>query len=212
MLQNDVIEAMKKARDGSKPRKFVQSWDLIISLRDMDLKKPENRLNLEFSLPEGSGKETKSVVLADSLYAEAKKQADLVITKAEIPQLGKDKKKLKKLVKEYDTWLGEATLMPLIGKELGAVLGTRGKMPKPIPPKINLEDVLRRSKSSIRIRLTNTPVIMVGVGNESMPDENVSKNIDAVYNFVCDRLPKGKNNIKNVLVKLTMGRPVKLEL
>jgi large subunit ribosomal protein L1 len=208
----DITEKLKEAKQKSKPRKFAQSWDLIISLRDMDLKKPENRLNLEFSLPEGSGKETKSVVLADSLYAEAKKQADLVITKAEIPQLGKDKKKLKKLVKEYDTWLGEATLMPLIGKELGAVLGTRGKMPKPIPPKINLEDVLRRSKSSIRIRLTNTPVIQVSVGTESMPDEKVSRNIEGVYNFVRDHLPKGKNNIRNVIIKLTMGHPVKLEM
>jgi len=208
----DISEKLKEAKKKSKPRKFAQSWDLIFVLRDIDLKKPENRFNLELQLPEGLGRNLKTAILADSIGPEAKKHADLVIAKAEIAPLGKNKKKLKKMANEYDWWFGEAPLMPLIGKELGAVLGTRGKMPKPIPPKINLEDLIKRAKSSVRIRLTNTPVIMVGVGNEAMPDENVSKNIDAVYNFVCDRLPKGKNNIKNVLVKLTMGRPVKLEL
>jgi large subunit ribosomal protein L1 len=207
-----ILNKLKEAKEKSKPRKFAQTWDLIISLRDMDLKKPENRLNLDYTLPEGTGKDAKAVVLADSLFAEAKKHADLVLTKTEIQQLGKEKKKLKKLVREYDTWLGEATLMPLIGKELGAVLGTRGKMPRPVPPKIDLENMIKRSKNSIKIRLTNSPVIQVCVGTETMPDDKVSKNIEGVVNFVRDHLPKGKNNIKNVMIKLTMGAPVKLEV
>jgi large subunit ribosomal protein L1 len=207
-----IAEKLKDCKEKSKPRKFAQSWDLIFVLRDIDLKKPESRLNLEFALPAGLGKAVKTAVIADSLASEAKKHADIVITKAEIPSLGKNKKKLKKLARDHDWWFGEAPLMPLIGKQLGAVLGTRGKMPKPVPPKINIEGLIKRAKSSVRIRLTNTPVIQVRVGSESMPDEEVGKNIDAVYNFVRDRLPKGKNNIKNVMVKLTMGRPVKLGL
>jgi len=207
-----ITEKLKEAKEKSKPRKFAQSWDLIFVLRDIDLKKPENRLNLEFFLPEGLGKGVKTAVVTDSLSSEAKKHADLVITKTEIQPLGKDKKKLRKLARDYDWWFGEAPLMPLIGKELGAILGTRGKMPKPVPPKINLEGMIKRAKGSVRIRLTNTPVIQVRVGTETMPDEHVSKNIEDTYNFVRDHLPKGKNNIKNIMVKLTMGRPVKLEL
>jgi ribosomal protein L1 len=44
-----------------------------------------------------------------------------------------------------------------------------------------------------------------------MPDEKVMRNVEGVYNFVKDNLPKGKNNIKSILLKLTMGHPVKLE-
>jgi large subunit ribosomal protein L1 len=207
-----IAEKLKEAHDRSKPRGFAQAWDLIFVLRDIDLKKPENRLKLELFLPEGLGKTLKTAVVADVLVPEAKKHADLVITKADIPSLAKNKKKLRKLAREYDWWFGEAPLMPVIGKQLGAILGTRGKMPRPVPPKINLEGLIKRAKGSVRIRLTNTPVIQVRVGTESMPDESVGKNISAVYNFVLDQLPKGKNNIKNVLVKLTMGKPVKLEM
>lgn len=208
----DIKEKLKEAKEKSKSRKFAQSWDIIFILKDIDLKKPENRINLEFFLPEGTGKDLKTVVFADSLFSDAKKHADLVLTKAEIQQLGKDKKKLKKLAREYDWWLGEAPLMPLIGKHLGAILGTRGKMPKPVPPKINIEGLIKRTKGSVRIRLTNSPVIQVRVGTETMPDEKISNNIESTYNFVRDNLPKGKNNIGSVLVKLTMGSPVKLEL
>ena len=207
-----IQEKLNEAKEKSKPRKFAQTWDLIFNLRDMDLKKPENRLNLELLLPEGLGKDLKTVVVTDSLYAEAKKHADLVITKDEIPKLGKDKKKLKQLAREYDWWFGEAPLMPTIGKVFGAILGTRGKMPKPVPPKIKLEGILMRAKKSVKIRLVTAPVIHIAVGNESMPDEKVVKNIEAALSFMEDHLPKGKNNIRNVIVKLTMGKPVKLDM
>ncbi|MCD6495966.1 MAG: 50S ribosomal protein L1 [Candidatus Aenigmarchaeota archaeon] len=203
---------LKEAKENSKPRKFAQTWDLIFALRDMDLKKPENRLNLELFLPEGVGRDLKTAVVGDSLFADAKKHADLAITKDEIAKLGKDKKRLKKLASEYDWWFGEAPLMPLIGKELGAVLGTRGKMPKPLPPKINLQGILARAKKSVKIRLVSTPVIQIAVGNENMPDEKVEKNVETAISFVEEHLPKGKNNIKSISLKLTMGKPVKLNV
>ncbi len=208
----NIKEKIKEAKENSKPRKFAQTWDLIFNLRDMDLKKPENRLNLELFLPEGLGKELKTVVVADTLYADAKKHADLAITKDEIPKLGKDKKKLKQLANEYDWWFGEAPLMPQIGKVFGATLGTRGKMPKPVPPKINLQGILMRAKKSVKIRLLNTPVIQIPVGTESMTDDQVAKNIEAALSLLEEKLPKGNNNIRNVSLKLTMGKPVKIEV
>lgn len=207
-----IKEKIKEAKKNSKPRKFAQTWDLVFNLREMDLKKPENRLNLELFLPEGLGKDLKTAIFADSLFADAKKHADLAITKDEIPKLAKDKKKLKKLASEYDWWFGEAPLMPMIGKELGVIMGARGKMPKPVPPKINLEGMMKRAKNSVKIRLTNSPVIQIAVGNESMPDDKIIRNIEAALNFIEEHLPKGKNNIRNVSLKLTMGKPVKLEV
>ena len=207
-----IEEKIKEARERSKPRKFAQSWDLIFALKNIDLKKPENRLNLELLLPEGIGKELKTVVIADSLYADAKKYADLVITREEIPKIGRDKKKLKRLANDYDWWFGEAPLMPMIGKAFGATLGTRGKMPKPVPPKINMQGILARAKKSVKIRLVNTPVIQIAVGKETMPDEKAIKNIEAALSFVQEHLPKGKNNIRSISLKLTMGKPVKLDV
>ncbi len=91
------LEKITEAQEKSKKRGFTQSWDISINLRGIDLRKPENRLNLEFILPEGRGKENKVAVIADALEAEAKKSADLVIKKSEIDSLVKNKKKLIKI-------------------------------------------------------------------------------------------------------------------
>ena len=119
---------------------------------------------------------------------------------------------MKRIANDHDFFFGEAPLMPQIGKSLGTVLGPRGKVPKPIPPKGNIEPLLRASKRMVRIALKETPVIYVVVGSEKMPDDDIAENAKAVHSFVKDKLPKGKNNIKSMLIKLTMGKPVKLSL
>ncbi len=207
-----LVESVKLARENSKQRRFEQTWDLIINLRGLDLKKPENRFSTETILPKGRGKEPKVAVFADLMANEAKKFADLVITKKEIDSLAADKKKMKKIADSHDFFFGEAPLMPMIGKSLGTVLGPRGKVPKPIPPKGSIEPLLRASRRMVRVSLKEVPVIYVTVGAEKMKDEDVAENIQAVYNLVKERLPKGKNNIRSMLIKLTMGKPVKISL
>lgn len=207
-----LAESLKLARENSKARKFEQTWDFIINLKGLDLKKPENRFKGEVALPKGRGKHTKIAVFADLMANEAKKFADIVITKKEIDTLANNKKRMKKIANEHDFFFGEAPLMPLIGKSLGTVLGPRGKVPKPMPPKGNIEPLLNASRRMVMINLKETPVISARVGAEKMSDEDVAANIQAVYNFVRDRLPKGKNNIKSMMVKLTMGKPVKVTL
>ncbi|MBI4019711.1 MAG: 50S ribosomal protein L1 [Candidatus Aenigmarchaeota archaeon] len=205
-----VLDKVREALAGSRKRNFRQSWDLSINLKGLDLKKPENRLNTEFTFPEGTGKQLKVAVFADTLAAEARECADLVITKAEIPVLAADRKKLKRLANEYDWFLGEATVMPLIGKALGPVLGPRDRMPKPIPPKAKVLSFVEKARKSVKITVKESPAIHLRIGTEDMEPENVAANIEGVINFVGEKLPKGKNNIKSAHIKLTMGKPVKI--
>lgn len=207
-----ISEAPKIARENSRQRKFEQTWDFIINLRGLDLKKPENRFKAEIPLPKGRGKEPKTLVFADLMANDAKKHADMVITKAEMGKLASDKKKLRKLADEYDFFFGEAPLMPEIGKSMGTVLGPRGKVPKPIPPKADIGPIINASKRMVRISLKSVPVVYVSVGSEKMKNEDVAANARAVYAAVRDKLPKGTNNIKSVLLKLTMGKPVKVTM
>ncbi len=211
MTENPWLQAITAAKTQSPQRKFSQTWDLLINLRGLDLKKPENRMNTEFQLPEGRGKDVKVAVIADSLAAAAKGVADFVIQKNDIETLARDKKQLKKIVNDHDWFLGEATVMAQVGKSLGAVLGPRGKIPKPIPPKTAIEPFVERARKTVRVVLKETPVIHTVIGSESMPDDKVAHNAEALYGFVRDKLPKGLNNIKSVYVKLTMGKPIKVE-
>lgn len=207
-----LIDQIKQAKEQSKKRKFVQSFDLIVNLKNIDLKKPENRFNSEFFLPNGRGKDVKIVVIADSLATEAKKHADLVIRKEEIDKLASKKKEFKKIARDYDWFFGEAPLMPQIGKSFGTVLGPRGKVPKPVPPKVNMEPFIKRARNTVRVTLRDTPVIQVSVGSEDINNDKLAANTEAVLNFIREKLPKGRNNIRSVLVKLTMGKPVKIEV
>jgi large subunit ribosomal protein L1 len=207
-----IADFVKLAKETSRERKFSQTWDFTINLSGLDLKKPENRFNIELQLPGGRGKDVKVAVIADTLATEAKKHADLVITKAEIAGLVKNKAKLKKIANTNDWFLAEMTLMPLIGKTFGPVLGMRGKMPKPVPPKVGLEPLVALARRSIRVRLKEAPVIHIPVGTDKMPAEDVAKNVQAVFNAVKDKLPKGINNIKSMQIKLTMGKPVKVDI
>ena len=208
----DVLKKISEAKESSKKRKFSQSWDLTINVKGLDLKKPENRFKMDLMLPEGRGKDQKVCVIADSLYAEAKKHADLVISKDEIEPLGKNKKKLKQIANDYDWFFGEATLMAQVGKFLGVVLGTRGKMPKPVPPKVSIVPFIGRAKKSSNVVLKETPVIHVPIGSEEMDAEKIAKNAETVFNAVVGKLPKGRNSIKSMFIKLTMGKPVRVEV
>jgi large subunit ribosomal protein L1 len=210
-IRMEFLEDVKKAKEQSKKRNFSQSWDLAIGLKNIDLKNPENKLNLDFPLPEGRGKEVKTCFIVDSMLAEAKQKANFTITKTDLDKLAKDKKKLKKIVEENDMWFAEAPLMPLIGKTLGIVLGPAGKMPRPIPPKGSIEPFIAMSKKMIKIRIKNNPVIHLSVGTEKMTDEQIAKNLTATINFIKEKLPKGRNNIQSVYLKLTMGKPVKVK-
>lgn len=206
------LEKITFLRANSKKRKFQQSFDLIINLKNVDLKKPENRFTIDFRLPEGRGKKPKIVFFADSKEAEAKKVFENVLKRSDIEKLVKSKKELKKLASNTDSFLAEITLMAEIGKSLGAVLAPRGKMPRPVPPNIPLEGMQKMVTDSIRIALKNSPVIQVPVGTEITADNALLKNIDSVVNAVIEKMPKGRANVRSVYLKLTMGAPIKLEV
>ena len=52
----NVLEAIKEAKDKSKKRKFTQSIELIINLRDIDPKKSQDKIQELIQLPHPAGK------------------------------------------------------------------------------------------------------------------------------------------------------------
>ncbi len=203
-----ILESVKEAREKAAKRKFKQSIDLCIALRNLDLNKPENKISLDVHLPAGRGKEIKTCIISDITSTQGLNAH--TITKTDLNKL--DKKAVKKLAKEYDYFLGEVSLMAVVGKIMGQVLGPRGKMPKPFPPKADLKNMIENAKSNIPIRVTKVPTIQIPVGHEEMKDEQIEENIKAVITAVENKLPKGRQQMANVYVKLTMGPPVKVKI
>ena len=205
-MTEKILAAIKELREKAKKRNFVQSFDLIVNLKEINLKKPENRFSEELFLPHGRGKEAKVVLFSDTI-----RDANCeILTSDDIRELGKNKRAAKKLARKTDFFLAEPKLMPLIGKMLGQFLAPRGKMPKIVTE--DAKTLVEKYKKAVRIKVKESPVVQCIVGNEKMKDEEIAENIKAVLKFLENKLPKGKNNIQNVLVKLTMSAPVKIEV
>ncbi|NYB51301.1 MAG: 50S ribosomal protein L1 [Methanobacteriaceae archaeon] len=206
-MKQEILEAVKKAKEESKPRNFTQSIDVIITIKDLDVKKPENRIDEEVLLPNGRGKDVKIAFIADgelALQAE-KAGADLVIKKGELEEMGKDRKGAKKIANRHDFFVAQADMMPLVGRFLGPVLGPRKKMPKPVPATIKPEPIMERLKSTVKVRIKDQPVIQALVGTQDMDDELIAANIESILVVLDQKLEKGRNQIKSMYVKTTMG-------
>jgi large subunit ribosomal protein L1 len=210
----NLIAAVKEVKSSSKERKFSQSIDLAINLQNIDMKKPEGRIQERIELPHSVGKEVKVCVIASGGMAlKAKKTgASLVLEKAALEALVGDKKKQKDVAKNYDLFIAEAPLMPLVGKSLGASLGPRGKMPTPVPPNANIEEQIEKHKKIVFVRMRGQPVIQCRVGNESMEDKEIAENVQAIVRRIEGKLKRGIKNFKSVYLKTSMGSAVKVAM
>lgn len=211
MVDKNIEEAVKDILENSKKRNFLESVELAINLKNVDMKNPKNRINEEIILPKGRGKPIKIGVFATGeLAVKAKKSADVVISPEEIDKLAENKKKSKKFVKKYNFFLAEAPLMPIIGKNLGIILGPRGKMPKPIPPNADPEPIINNLRKTVRARTKESKTFHVPIGTREMKAVDIAENAEAVLKKIITLLERGKANIASVYIKTTMGHAVKI--
>ena len=203
----EFLTALKELKQNEK-RKFDQTVDLIVNLKNYDLRiKP---INLFVEMPH-MFRENKICAFLEGNSDEV----DRVIGKLEIPKIN-DKKEIKKIGLGYDFFIASMKMMPTIATTFGKILGPLGKMPNPKyggvitkeEPAIIRNTVLKLKKM-INIRPKETS-IKVAVGKESMKDDEINDNINAVYNAMMTAFTK--ENVKSVMLKLTMSKPVKIKL
>jgi large subunit ribosomal protein L1 len=208
-----LLDAVKEAKAKSGEKKFTQSIELILDIKEIDMKSPEGRIQQVIELPHVTGKPNKIMVIATGeLALKAKKaKVDKVIEKADLTALAGKKKQLRKLANTYDVFLSEAPLMPLVGKTFGPVLGPRGKLPVPVPPTADITSLIKKHRKTVLVRMRNQPVIQCPVGTENMKEEEVVANIQAVLRVLEGKLKRGLKNIKFAFIKTSMGTPVKIK-
>ena len=211
--QKTITTAIKEVKEKSKKRNFTQSVELILNLKDIDMKSPEGRIQERIELPHPSPEKPNKicVIATGELALKAKRaKADLVIGKDELAGLAGRKKDLRKIANEYNFFMAEAPLMPRVGKTLGPALGPRGKMPVPVPPTADITGLINRHRKMVSVRMRNQPVIRCRVGTESMKEEEIAENVQTVLKAIEGKLKRGTKNIKTVYLKTSMGKPVKI--
>ena len=189
-------------------RKFEQSFDLLISLKGIDAKK--DNITAVVDVP--------NKIKDKKICGFLTKRSEVVksVTNLDFPKY-KDKKALKNLVKEFDFFIAAAPLMPSVATTFGKVLGPAGKMPSPQLGILPVEDekaitaLVNRISKSMKVRVKEAAV-KVSVGKESMDDAKLIENIQAIYNGVINVLPVKKDNVRKVMLKLTMSKPIQVEM
>jgi len=212
--KENISKALGEVRTKTEKRKFNQSIELAVRLREIDFKKPESRISENLELPTPTSKEVKVAVVAGGDLATRARAAgaDLIIGREDLEKMGREKKQARKVAQNYDFFVAEAPLMPLVGKTLGQILGPRGKMPTPVPPTAPIDDIIKRHRRNVRLKMKDQAVVQCKVGTEDMPDDALIQNIQTVISRLEAKLEKGPKNIKSIAVKASMGPPVKIPI
>ncbi|MFX1468194.1 MAG: hypothetical protein ACFFB8_05985 [Promethearchaeota archaeon] len=215
------FSVIKKKGFKEKVRKFDESIDLILNIKDINLSDPANRIEQEIILPyEIITNDTPNicVIASDEILLEAKKLGvDTLDSEGLIKLNNEEKKYKKKFAKKYEYFVVEDKMMRDVARYLARFLGPVGKMPKPFPTGYGIisspEDLkvaYDRYKRVIRIQMKKQPIIFAKIGKKSMGKEKLYENMKTVVDFIADKMPHKFNNFKSMYLKSTMGKPVKV--
>ncbi len=199
------IEKALELLRAEKKRKFIQTVDLIVNLKNFDARK--EGVNSFIEIPNLAEKKIAGFLTKKSELVDSITEKDFVNYK--------NPRDLKRLAKKYDFFIAAAPLMGKIATAFGRVLGPIGKMPSPqagIMPIDNdaaIKATIEKVEKMIRIR-TKERSIKISIGKEDMEDEKLKQNIDAAAHAIENLLPRKNDNIKDVLIKFSMTKPVRV--
>ena len=209
ITETQFAEIVKEAKSGSKERKFTQAIELIVNFKDIDVKKGF-ALNEVVQLPKTSSPATVCVMATGDMGTKAKAaNADSVIGTEELDKFAANKRESRKFINKYDFFLADTQVMPVVGKTLGQLLGPRGKMPTPVPFNADIVAFLARFRTSIKVRSRASLSVSCKIGDVTMDDSDLAINAHTVLAAIEKKLPNGEKNIRKIMIKTTMGKPVK---
>ena len=206
--EQNFLDAVNKIKSSEKKVNFDQTVDLIINLKEFDVRR--EAFNIFIPVPN----KIKDKKIAG--FFEKKSNIIDTIRKEEFSKY-KEKKDIKKLIKSYDFFVANAKLMPAVATSFGRILGPVGKMPSPqlgiLPNEEDkmVEAIVNKINSTVRVRVKE-PSIKIAIAKQSMDNEKIMQNAIAVYHKILDSLPRKKDNVRNVKIKLTMDKPEKIKI
>jgi large subunit ribosomal protein L1 len=216
MEEEDVRNAIQTLIDDSSSRNFTQSFDFVVTLKDVDLNDPDDQVDAYLALPHDTGDATYfAALVGPELEDEVADIVDTVVAHQDFDDYAENPRQAKNLAQNHDFFLAQADVMPDVATTFGRFLGPRDKMPNPqlgtvINPGSDIESLCDRLERTIHLKGKKDPVVQVKVGDESMDEDNVTENLLASYDELLNNLAKERNNIKDAYLKLTMSKPIEV--
>jgi large subunit ribosomal protein L10Ae len=212
-LNTDTLKecvAFCLAKSKEKPRKFVETIELQIGLKNYDPQK-DKRFNGTVKLPSIPRPKLKMCILGDAKHCEeaAGNGIDSMDVEA-LKKLNKNKKLIKKLAKKYQHFLASESVIKQIPRLLGPGLNKAGKFPTLATHNEPLENKINDVKSQVKFQLKKVLCMAVAVGHVEMSEKELFVNIQTAVNFLVSLLKKNWQNVKSLYIKTTMGPPYRL--
>ena len=190
--------------------KFDATVDVVFRL-NIDPRKAEQNLRGAISLPNGTGKSVRVLVIAHDAKAK-----EALAAGADYAGDHDYLEQIKNGWFEFDTIIATPDMMGELGK-LGRILGPKGLMPNPKTGTVtmNIEQTVKEFKAGkVEYRTDKVGNVQVPVGKVSFTDAALAENISTIYNQIMRIKPatvKGAY-ILSASVSTTMGPSVKLAL
>jgi large subunit ribosomal protein L10Ae len=207
-----ITEGLQAIMTGKKARKFTESVELQIGLKDYDPQK-DKRFAGSVRLPHIPRPGLKICLIGDAKHLDIVKAQNIQVDAVDFDFLktfNKDKKLVKKWAKQYTMLLASDSLVKKIPTVLGPILNRIGMFPQVVTHNEDLRTKVDDSRASIKFQLKKVTCLAVAIGNEKMSEEELRQNISMGVNFLASLLKKGWHNLKSVHIKTTMGKPFKL--
>ena len=200
----EAIEILKSAKFTN----FDESVDLAINL-GVDPRHADQNIRLTTSLPNGTGKDIKVLVVAQGPKEQEAKDAGA-------DYVGKDfLEKLKSGWDDVDKIVATPDMMPELGK-LGKVLGPKGLMPNPKSGTVTSDiagSVKDLKSGKIELRVEKNGIVHVQCGKSSFDQNALEENVKTVYDTIMKAKPASVKGtyFKKMTISTTMGPGIKID-
>ena len=205
-----MLEAINTILTERKKRKFVESVDLQVNLKNYDTQK-DKRFAGSLRLPVNCRPRMTVCCICDLAQIDSAEKAGLATkTMEDLKKLNKNKKLVKKMCAGFDAFLASESIIKTIPRVVGPHMNRAGKFPTAVTPTESLTEKVDELQSTVKFQLKKVLCLGTCIGHVEMNDEDLRKNINLSVNFLVSLLKKNWQNLKSVYIKTTMGKPVRI--
>ena len=191
LTQAQVTECINTILKDRKQRKFKETVELQVGLKDYDTQK-DKRFAGTVRLPHIPRPKLRICLIGDAKHIEEAKGLDIDIIDLEgLKKFNKEKKPIKKWAKQYHILLATDALVKKIPTVLGPVLNKIGMFPQVVTHQEPLRQKVDDARASIKFQLKKVTCMAVAVGNEDLTEDQLRQNILMAINFLVSLLKKG---------------------
>jgi len=205
-----ITEAITAMLAERKKRKFVESVDLQVNLKNYDVQK-DKRFAGSLRLPVNCRPRMKVCIICDLAHEDSAKKDGLQTRNMEdLKKLNKNKKQVKKMCSEFDAFLASESIIKTIPRVVGPHMNRAGKFPTAVAAGDNLKEKVIETQATVKFQLKKVLCLGACVGHVEMGEEDLRKNINLSVNFLVSLLKKNWQNLKSAYIKTTMGKPQRI--